>query len=674
MGITQQQALAELARRELARRSSTAEEAPQPAKVSFMKQLGQSFKQAPTTLVRGVAEPIIKNVIARPLMGLESAITGQPAVEEMEYPFPKMYGGNIKVKRIETVPQGIGAGIQTSALLTGNPTIAGVMYGGGGAMEERKPAGEIVLDTAMGAGAGRILGKLTGQNEILPKGSKEVIKAAGKQIAKGPASIVRGVRKYQVSRKGSQFEGIRQDLSPIERVSNLESKARQKYGTALDQEKQALENLLQNVGKSEKIVTGKMQSDIKQNKIQFEQKKAKFAQDLDDLSQKMKEETQHLRDNIELASQKSALEGKNRFSRFARENSQSYGKKLDDIIDIAEQENKLPTVDDLTAIFEKTDDEIQKAFIDTGAPLTRYSALKNKYIHGVNPETQPEMSALSKAMGFKKGEMKNAGINWSRVDTAQSQVVPPNPNAPVNLKGLLSDIRSVKKAVSAKGQGALQAFSDEDLVATIFQKNVGEYMSAKYPEFANLQKDYAPLIEQMKAGRQIFKPGAPYDLGTAPNVIKKPNIVENKLLGEIEKGKEGFSKGVGPITRPVRKAQSKLAGVEKKYEIARQRIEQMSPVEQKDLSELLKMRQEVYDMAKEKLTARSLERQRAISESLNKRLRDLEEGSFAGKAKVSKLMARQKITGREKKIATGGGLATILDYLIRRKIAQGVMK
>ncbi len=637
---------------------------------SFINQVKQVFLDTPKALVA----PLIKiaGVTGLGVNDIIDMVAGnkQP-VPEYDVPF---LGGKIPVRRMKTLPQAVGLGMQGSAYLIPGAKVvqgalAGGMFGVGGAMEEQKNLPEIlkqgVLGSVLGGATSKAVSVALGEPFLTGK-TGEIINSGINKVEKPFKIVGRGFKKYKSIRKGSQFEGVRRDLTPMERVKNLENIAKEKYTIPLKQEEEKLTQQLKNISTKEKVVLEKSKEAIKQSKLNL-------SQDVDNLSSKMKEETVHLRDNIELASQKSAIEGKRRFSQFTNENSSSYGNKLDDIINIAEQEGKLPTKQVLQDIFDKTDAEIASTFIDTGAPLTKYNALKDKYISGLSAEANPEAQAMSKALGCKKGQPKNAGIDWSRAEITGG-AKPPNPNAPINLKGLLQDIRSVKKAMSTKAKGAERAFTDEDLVSIMFQKNVGEHMATNYPEFAKLQKNYAPIIEQMKAGRKIFKPGAPYEIGTAPGVLKEPNILEKKLINELEQGTPGFNKGIGEISQPIKKAQQKLAGTEKGYEIAKQRIEKLNAKEQQELGELLKIREEAYALAKEKVTVKSMIRQKQIKDNLNQRLQDLETGKFKGEVGVSKKIARQKITGREKKIATGGGIATMADYLIRRIVARGVLK
>jgi len=128
---------------------------------SAISQLGQALGTAPKTLIRGVAEPLIRNVIARPVQAAESAITRQPPIA-FDYPFPKALGGDIRVEPIKTIPQGIGAGLQTAALGL-SPVAGGVAYGAGQALEEEKSGYDVVGQGLFGAGLGKALGMMSGE-------------------------------------------------------------------------------------------------------------------------------------------------------------------------------------------------------------------------------------------------------------------------------------------------------------------------------------------------------------------------------------------------------------------------------------------------------------------------------------------------------------------------------
>jgi len=138
---------------------------PEPIKTSILSQLKESFQKTGTGLVRGIAEPIIKNVIGRPMLALESLISRQPPVA-FNYPFPKSLGGDIPITPIQSLSQAVGAGAQTAALAL-SPGLGGLLYGGGGAMEEGKSPGEITLSALLMGSLGKVGGMAIGGEPLL---------------------------------------------------------------------------------------------------------------------------------------------------------------------------------------------------------------------------------------------------------------------------------------------------------------------------------------------------------------------------------------------------------------------------------------------------------------------------------------------------------------------------
>jgi hypothetical protein len=134
--------------------------------VPLGKQIAQSF--APSNLrnlgvgmVRGIAEPVIKNVIGRPMIAAESMATGNEPVG-FDYPFPGFLGGNIPVTPIKSIPQAIGAAGQTSALAL-SPGLGGAMYGAGQAMEEQASIPDIIKRGLITGVLGKAVGTASGE-------------------------------------------------------------------------------------------------------------------------------------------------------------------------------------------------------------------------------------------------------------------------------------------------------------------------------------------------------------------------------------------------------------------------------------------------------------------------------------------------------------------------------
>lgn len=514
--------------------------------------------------------------------------------------------------------------------------------------------GKVIGETIANTKAGQAVGKFVNTDikeipgKIVPEGIKKVIKGMGKSI-----------RKYKTQREGSKLEEVRIDLTPKQRVDNLVKIANDKYKPLISEEKNLLDENIANISVKES-------EDLKSIQTQIDNNKLKLKSDIDSLSQKMKDSVSKQEENIDIISQKSAIEGKRRTPVFSTENSTAYGSKLDDVVDIAEREGKLPTKSELKDIFDQTDSEIKEMFIDSGAPLSKYNALKEKYL------ISQEEKSLSKAFG---GDIRSSGIDFSKATVSGKKFDPSVvSDETINLKELLKDNRSVSKTMSAKARGPLAEKSDEDLVNIVFQKNVGEYMASKYPDFDKLQKAYSPIISTMKNARKLLKPGETGTVGNIPKTLKEPDLLEQKLIKELESGYEGFSKGIGPFTRPIKKAQSKLEGTKKGYEIAKQRIERLSLEEKIKLEKLLDIRKESYALQKKAITIEGQAKQAALQKNLEQRLYDLEKGDFRGGIKIDKLAKRKGITDKERKTLEGGGIFTETSYYIRRLFNRSVMR
>src|SRR3990167_8739518 len=161
----------------------------------------------------------------------------------------------------------------------------------------------------LGGVAGRVATTPLGRKfitEQLPTFGKQVLKEtanlplrsiqpleAGRKAAERllPRPVARGIKKYQLARKGSQFKDIRQDLTPLERVENLKKIAVEKYTVPIKEEQDLLKQTLEKISGKEEQVIGKAKSVIEQNKI-------KLKEDISNLTNKMNKEIEPLKKNI----------------------------------------------------------------------------------------------------------------------------------------------------------------------------------------------------------------------------------------------------------------------------------------------------------------------------------------------------------------------------------------
>lgn len=200
---------------------------------TYVGQFLKSSKDTAKAIPRGIIEPLLKNLLLRPLQGAESLISGQPPVE-FNYPFPKIMGGDINVKPVRTVPQALGATAQTAALaIPGMPTLAGILYGAGGAMDERKSGGQIAKEALMGGTIGKVAGMTLGGQPLLTgrtgkvvgniaKGATEFPSKAGRWTGRNiggitdatESTILKYGAKDVFQPKYAQADFITQDLAP----------------------------------------------------------------------------------------------------------------------------------------------------------------------------------------------------------------------------------------------------------------------------------------------------------------------------------------------------------------------------------------------------------------------------------------------------------------------------
>jgi hypothetical protein len=451
-----------------------------------------------------------------------------------------------------------------------------------------------------------------------------------KIIAPFPKAVKKGVRSYRYSTQAEPKtigeEVIYRPQSIADLQPKLEAQAKTKYGQA-----------------------------IKGTEKQLEVEKAALKKSLDDLSIKTKSDIDKWKGQFKTDAQRGSIEGKRRFGQLTRENSEAYDSKLDSISDQLEQSGKSITMDDLTSILDKTDSEIAEAYLGEGAPVKQIRLLREKFGLAPSEEANPEMALLSKQ--FPQMNFKNKGIDWSR---AQIQGQGVSTNQPLKFKEVLKEIRKVSKAMSSKAKGAERAFSDEDIASAILKKNFGQWASENAPEFSKLQKEYSTLIDQMKAGRKIFKPGAKYDIATGSKFVEdiasgKADIREQELAKALQEGTPEYNRGLGQITQPAGKSLRKAEGIEKGAEIVKDKITGKSLKSQEALNKEIEQLQQALEARKAQLIARK---------------------GVGGtkKVNVEELLKRSGYLAKQRRVASGGGGANVLDYMLRTGLRRALFR
>ncbi len=245
-----------------------------------------------------------------------------------------------------------------------------------------------------------------------------------------------------------------------------------------------------------------------------------------DVTTKMKSEVTNIQKDLQKTAEIKSRQSQGRIQTFARRNSTAYGKELDKISDdlIKAGDKGITRVEQMD-IINKTLKEADDLLLTSGPARLKVEQLKVKY----SLDKVRNISELEEFLNFKE---------------------------------VVNDMRSISKAVSA--QAKIQGFTAEDVVAAIYKKNFGDVISAKVPAFAELQKDYAPVIQAIKKAHRTFNTfRGEFATKAGTSFLKragegKLEAGEKRLLTTLEKGTKRFGKGIGSISSEVKKLGSKL--------------------------------------------------------------------------------------------------------------------
>lgn len=187
---------------------------------SLGKQLLQSTINLPNTVMRGMAEPLVKAVGSAGL-GINDLLNLRgKEVQGYDVPF---VGGSIPVRRMESYPQAIGLGVQGGSLAIGaNPALAGAAYAGGKAASDRESGMAIAAKTALGGALGYGAGVATGRYNI-GADSKKLVQEAGEIYRKVLQPTKSEISKIEIGKGkdiNSLFELAAKEKLPIKMTAD----------------------------------------------------------------------------------------------------------------------------------------------------------------------------------------------------------------------------------------------------------------------------------------------------------------------------------------------------------------------------------------------------------------------------------------------------------------------
>lgn len=227
--------------------------------------------------------------------------------------------------------------------------------------------------------------------------------------------------------------------------------------------------------------------------------------------------------------------------------NETFGKEVDNIGSAMENAGKGVTNTDNFNILNKTMDEANGLGINTG----RAKALLDK-LHG-------EATKAIQGEKINTGLLDNNGNQIIKeVQGSGEDVIP--------FRDFLNQTREFRRILSDSKLSGAKGLNDEDIVGSIYYKNLGKYMEDNIPGYKGLQKDYAPVINAMKTARRIFRPGDVYSDEQGINLLKRyatgsTSSGKEQLFNDIQSSSR-FGNGVQDVTSGIKNLGDKLKNVE----------------------------------------------------------------------------------------------------------------
>lgn len=270
---------------------------------------------------------------------------------------------------------------------------------------------------------------------------------------------------------------------------------------------------------------------------------AKYSEQvLDDTVKTMESNVKGLTAELKTAADTGALKIQKKLPKIYKENSDAYGRRLDEISKALIKDGEEITVGEIDDILTNTIKHLDEAGI-TGRPRELIEKLVAKY-------SQKFISKGSKFNRASTGQPAGGSISSNVDDT-------------VPFKELIQDMKGVSKVLSGGAKSGAKQFTQDDVAVAILKNNVGKYVKVRVPEFAKLQETYSPIIRSMRKSTASFKPfKGEFDTKTGSGLLERSALGksdggEERLLAALEKTTE-FSKGIGPVRAPINKVGREL--------------------------------------------------------------------------------------------------------------------
>ncbi|CAK0754852.1 hypothetical protein CCP1ISM_50010 [Azospirillaceae bacterium] len=341
-----------------------------------------------------------------------------------------------------------------------------------------------------------------------------------------------------------------------EETGNKVIKGTKNLGTNIGKEVDIMRG--KNIPKLEEMVTIEKNTEARA----IEDERLKLQSDIDSLTKRIgehkdltKTKIENLKSNLQKSIEQAAVEIKQKFPQMRKDISKAYGEMRDKILGTTETNKVQLEHGDIDNFINNADNEIIKEGITSGKAFNEWQKFKENY-SGIKESTNPELKQLYDALGLKNPkQIQNAGIDLSRIDIGQSsRGAVPEMTKGINAKQFIEDIKKIENAISAKAKGATETWSNEDRLASIVQKHTDNFLQDKIPALKKLRQVAAPIIDLKNKVALDVKTGNQFDIKDLTGLLEKSvtgkiDSEQARMLEGLQKGKTGFTKGVGNVTK-----------------------------------------------------------------------------------------------------------------------------
>lgn len=369
------------------------------------------------------------------------------------------------------------------------------------------------------------------------------------------------------------------------------------------------------------------------------QLESKFAKEvLNETTDTLKNNVQVLNEQLQSTSEVASRTFQTKLPKFYRENSKAYGRVLDDITDDLIKKGDDITIAETDEILTNVIRDMDESLITEGAPRKAIESLQQKY----------------------SVKFTGQGSKFFRGSTGQpvGGAIKTNAEDAIPFKNLVSDLKTVKKSLSAGAKTGATRFTQEDVAISLLDKNLGEFLKGRVPEFQKLQSEYAPVIRAMKTSNRLFKPfKGEFETKTGTQLIKRlakgeTEAGEEALIRTIEQGTR-FGKGIGRIAEAPGRVGEQLATAKQRINPILRQVRSENLLKQQGVDK--KFAQQLQDLTRKKefISADFTQKEIFIKEELSERLRELGQREDV----ISNLLKDKAKTGQVLRILLRVGFA-----------------